>query len=237
MKTIKISFILLAAVVTAIMMQECGGNVFGEKISEGIITYKLEYPAGDNNNSLMMMLPEQMTMTFKDNNTMMSIRGYAGCFVLNTIANNAHKQNYTTLSVGLLGQKYMLVSDFGDTPFGTDTMSDMVITQCADTTYICGYLCHKAVGHSNQCNRDFTFWYTKDIDITSDCILSPVKSIDGVLMEFEVEMMGISMKARASEVSRMEISNDFFEKPEGYNEVTRTQLEDVIHTFDGSKKN
>jgi len=234
MKTIKISFILLAAVITTFMMPACGDGVFGEKISEGVITYKLEY---SQNSSLVMMLPPQMTMTFKDNNMLMAIKGYAGCFVLNTIANNAQKQNYTTLSVGLFDQKYMLVSDFGDTPFGTDAMSDMEIKTLPDTTTICGYLCHKAIGYSERCKRDFTFWYTKDIDITSDCILSPVRSLDGVLMEFEVEMMGIDMKARAAEVSRLEVADDIFEKPEGFKEVTREQLEDVIHSFDGTKTN
>jgi len=116
-------------------------------------------------------------------------------------------------------------------------MSDMEIKTLPDTTTICGYLCHKAIGYSERCKRDFTFWYTKDIDITSDCILSPVRSLDGVLMEFEVEMMGIDMKARAAEVSRLEVADDIFEKPEGFKEVTREQLEDVIHTFDGTKTN
>lgn len=228
---------MLVAVATSVVMQACGGSVFGDKISEGIITYKLEYNDSNPNSSLIMMLPPQMTMSFKDNSTMMAIKGYVGCFVLNTIANYSKKQNYTTLSVGLFDQKYLLVNEFGDAPFGTDAMSDIVITQKPDTMSICGYLCHKAEGYSEQCKRNFTFWYTKDIDINSDCILSPVKSIDGVMMEFEVEMMGIYMKARAVEVSRMEIPDEIFEKPEGFREVTRAQLEDVIHTFDGSKTN
>lgn len=236
MKNLKnLTIILLAAAIISVMLQGCGVNVFGEKISEGVITYRLEYPDGENNNSLVMMLPPQMTMVFKDNNTLMSIKGFAGCFVLNTIANNAKKQNYTMLSVGF-DQKYMLVSDFGDAPFGTNSMSDMEITTTADTMTICGYLCNKATGHSKQCNRDFTFWYTKGININSDCILSPVKSIDGVLMAFDVEMMGIYMKAKAVEVTRADIASDVFEKPGGFKEVTRTELENVIHSFDGSSK-
>lgn len=235
MKRLRTLAILLAASITAIMMDACSNGVFGEKISEGVITYSLEYPDGEHSNSLVTMLPEQMTMTFKDNNTLMSIKGYAGCFVLNAIADNAQKQNYTTLSIGFR-QKYLLVSDFGDMPFGTHKMSDITLTNTADTMTICGYVCHKSTGHSEQCNRNFTFWYTKDIEITSDCILSPIKTIDGVLMAFEVEMFGIYMKAKAIEVSRAEISNEVFAKPDGFKEVSRSELEDVIHSFDGSQK-
>ena len=233
MKNIKISLILLAVTIAAITMQACGGNVFGEKISEGVITYQLDY--SESKSKLVTVLPEQMTMTFKDNNTSMLIKGFAGCFVLNAIANNTHKQNYTALSIGW-DKKLMLVSAFGDTPFGTEPMSDIKITQKKDTMTICGYLCHKAEGHSDKCDRDFTFWYTKDINITSDCILSPIKSIDGVLMVFDVEMMGIYMKAKAVSVSREEVPNEIFEKPEGLQEVTRSELEQEIHAFDGSKK-
>ena len=236
MKKLRIFTILLAAVLSVALLEGCGSGVFGEKISEGVITYRLEYPDGENSNSLVMMLPPQMTMTFKGNNTIMSIKGFAGCFVLNTIADNSKKQNYTMLSVGF-DQKYMLVSDFGDAPFGTNSMSDLQITNTQDTMSICGYLCHKVVGHSEKCKRDFTFWFTKDIEIHSDCILSPIKSVDGVLMAFDVEMMGIYMKAMAVEVNRQDIANDLFDKPDGFKQVSRKELEDVIHSFDGSNKN
>lgn len=234
MKRIKTLTILLAAAITAIMLNACGSNVFGEKINEGVITYKLDAD-GSTSNNLAAILPEQMTMTFKDNNTLMTIKGYAGCFVLNAIANDSQKKSYMTLSIGF-NQKYMLVADFGEKPFGTEIMSDLKITNTTDTMSICGYLCHKSIGHSDQCNRNFTFWYTKDIKITSDCIISPIKSIDGVVMAFDVEMFGIYMQAKAIEVNRTEVSDDTFEKPEGFNEVSRKELEDVIHTFDGSKK-
>ncbi len=236
MKKLRILTILLAAVCSVALLEGCGSGVFGEKISEGVITYHLEYPDGENSNSLVMMLPPQMSMTFKDNNTVMSIKGFAGCFVLNTIANNTKKQNYTMLSIGF-DQRYMLVSDFGDAPFGTDSMSDLTITNTPDTMSICGYLCHKVVGHSEHCKRDFTFWFTNDIKIDSDCILSPIKSIDGVLMAFDVVMMGIYMKAKAVEVSRVDVASELFDKPDGFKQVSRKELEDVIHTFDGSNKN
>lgn len=233
MKKIKILSILLS-MVAAILTTGCGGNVFGEKISEGVITYKLEYPDGENNNSLVMMLPPQMTMAFKNNNTSMLIKGFAGCFVLRYIGDYSQQQNNTLLSVGF-DKKYWLVTEFGEPPFGTKSMSDIKITQTSDTTSICGYLCHKAIGHSDKCNRDFTFWYTNDIDIEGEGILSPIKTVGGVLMEFDVDMIGIYMKVRAIEVNRQKVSDDEFAIPDGYKQISQQELEGVIHTFDGSK--
>ena len=233
MKSYKIISIIISAVVACIAAA-CGGSVSGEKISEGVITYQLDY--SESKSILVPLLPDHMTMTFKDNNTSMLIKGLGGCFVLNAIANKAQNQNYTAFST-VMGDKDILVSDFGDTPFGTEPMSDIAITQQSDTMTICGYLCHKAVGYSKQCDRNFTFWYTKDIDISSDCILSPIKSIDGVLMAFDVVMMGIYMKAKAVAVSNEEVSSQNFEKPAGLNEVTRSELENKIHTFYDPQQN
>lgn len=232
MKSTSILTIILAFF-TAAVITGCGGGILGEKISEGVITYHLEYPDGESKSSIVMMLPSQMTMSFKNDNTATLIKGFAGCFILNFIGDYTHKCNKTMLSVGF-DQRYMLVSDFGEPPFGTYRMSDIQIAKTDDTTSICGYLCHKAVGKSEKCGRNFTFWYTNDIDIQSDAILSPVKMLGGVLMEFDVEMMGIYMKAKAIEVCREDIADDVFKVPDGFKEVSRTELEDVIHSFDGN---
>jgi GLPGLI family protein len=235
MKSTSFLTIILAFFAAAIITG-CDRGVFGERIKEGVITYHLEYPDGENNNSLVVMLPSQMTMSFKDDNTSTLIRGFAGCFVMNYIGDYAKKQNKTLLSVGF-DKKYILVSDFGEPPFGTSRMADVEFVKTNDTTSICGYLCHKAVGHSNNCNPDFTLWYTNDIDIKSDGVLSPVVMLGGVLMEFDVEMMGIYIKAKAIEVSRQPVADEIFEAPEEYKTITRADLENVVHSFDGSKKN
>lgn len=227
MKSFNIISIIFWAIVACIAAA-CGGSVSGGKISEGVITYKLDY--SESKSILVPLLPDYMTMTFKDNNTSMLIKGLGGCFMLNAIANKTQKQNYTAFST-VMGDKDVLISDFGDTPFGTEPMSDIAISQQPDTMTICGYLCHKAVGYSKQCDRNFTFWYTKDIDISSDCILSPIKSIDGVLMAFDIVMMGIYMKAKAVSVNHEKVPDETFEKPTGLNEVSRSELENKIHTF------
>ena len=229
----KITNLTIILVLLAALLTDCGRGVFGEKISEGVITYKLEYPDGESKSALVTMLPSQMTMAFKNDNTSMLIRGFAGCFVLNCIGDYANKQNKTMLTIGF-DQKLMLISKFGEPPFGTSKMSDIIITKTDDTTSICGYLCHKAVGKSEKCNKTFTFWYTNDIDIESDAVLSPVKMLGGVLMEFDVDMMGIYMKAKAIEVSRQEVADDVFATPEGFQEVSQGDLEAVIHSFDGN---
>ena len=230
MKSFNIISIIFLAIVACIAAA-CGGSVSGGKISEGVITYKLDY--SESKSILVPLLPDYMTMTFKDNNTSMLIKGLGGCFVLNAIANKTQNQNYTAFST-VMGDKDVLTSDFGDTPFGTEPMSDIAISQQPDTMTICGYLCHKAVGYSKQCDRNFTFWYTKDIDISSDCILSPIKSIDGVEQNNVVKGKSVdhgNMKAKAVSVNHEKVPDETFEKPTGLNEVSRSELENKIHTF------
>ncbi|MCR5453720.1 MAG: hypothetical protein K6F33_01875 [Bacteroidales bacterium] len=218
----------------AVASTGCDNGVFGERIKEGVITYQLEYPEGENKNSLVNMLPDDMTLAFKNDKTSMMMRGFAGIFILNCICDYANQSNNTLLTIGF--KKYLLKANLGETPFESSIMSDIEITNTQDTMSICGYLCHKAIGHSDKCRRNFEFWYTQDIDIDSDCILSPVKSLGGVLMQFDVEMMGIYMKAKAIDVSRQDIHDEAFETPEGFQEISRKELDSVIHTFDGSNR-
>lgn len=230
MKISKNFTIILAILAAVAIVSGCESGVFGEKIKEGVITYHLDYQSDNNKSSLVMMMPSEMYLTFKDDKTALNVRGFAGCFVLRCICDEDKKTNVTTLTLGF--KSYLLKSKLGDTPFQTSTMSDIKLTQTNDTSYICGYLCRKAVGHSEKCNRDFEFWFTEDIDIDSECLMSPVSSLSGVLMEFEMEMMGIDVKVKASEVKRADVPDETFDTPDDIDEVSREELDSIIHTFD-----
>ncbi len=225
----RIMLVLMAAVA---VMAACGCNAgsFGEKISEGVITYHLEYPDDKNSSSLLMMLPPQMILAFKDNNSAMVINGFAGCFSMRNIAKYEDKRNYTMLSIGF-NKKYVTVSDFGDNPFASSRMTDMKVTQTDDTMSICGYLCHKIIAHSDRYNKDFSFWFTQDIDLDCAGAITPFKSVNGVMMEFDVELCGIYLKAKAVQVTQQNVADDIFEIPSDYIEISRGQLESVIHSF------
>lgn len=236
MKSFK-TFSIILAVVVACFAAGCGSGVFGEKIDECVITYRLEYPKDNKKSPLIDLLPEQMTLSFKDDKSSMLIKGYAGCFSMQCVSDYKNKKNTTLLSIGLW-EKYMLETQLGDTPFETSSMSDLEVKVTTDTMSVCGYKCTKAIGHSDNCERDFTFWFTKEIDNKSANMISPAQNIKGVLMQFDIEMMGVYMKAKAIEVCRQEVPDDAFEIPSGYDKVTRSELEDVIrrYSFDSTAK-
>ena len=73
-----IKFLLIT--ITTILFISCGNILSGEKIDEGKIVYKIEYLDDENDNPLISLLPKEMTIMFKDDNTVSRINGFFGTF-------------------------------------------------------------------------------------------------------------------------------------------------------------
>ncbi|MBR6177401.1 MAG: hypothetical protein IKQ70_05895 [Bacteroidales bacterium] len=226
--TIAGAVFLIALAVTSTL--SCNSFADFGKIHEGKIVYAIEYPKEEGQTSLVSLLPETMEMKFKDNNTVINISGFMKVFNLIYVSNFKTRTNYSLFRI--MNQKMMYKADFSEYPFGYKTMQNLKLTYTDDTLTICGYKCKKILAECpEESAQPFELYYTNDINIKSPNTNTPYKSIDAVLMGFQVRLNNINMKMRAIEVVKEDVSDEEFKIPDDYQSVSRAELEEFVDSY------
>jgi GLPGLI family protein len=117
-----------------------------------------------------------------------------------------------------------------------NTLPTLTIIETNETDSIAGFVCKKAIGIFDQIGMpEMTIYYTDGINIDNPNWCTQFHSINGVLMQYEVEQFGVRMRFRANSVTPVNISNDMLKKEADYEEVTyevmETELEQILDTF------
>ncbi|MBQ5540625.1 MAG: hypothetical protein IIU03_10360 [Bacteroidales bacterium] len=217
--------ILLLALIT----NSCGKK-YAPVINEGRIVYSVDFPKEENSSSLVAIMPERVELSFKNDNTALSIRGFAGSFNISFITDNQNNKYYSLFRI--MTDKYKYVTDSDGVSFGYDQIRDIEIEKLSDTMTICNYLCHKALAHCKTINRDLELWYTDDINIKKSNINNAFRDLDGVLLKFQVLLSGFFMELTAVEVVGEQVNSDLFVVPESYKDISKHDLDSMIRSFD-----
>ncbi|MCQ2252201.1 MAG: hypothetical protein MJZ61_01995 [Bacteroidales bacterium] len=218
----------------AVSVSGCSDGT-GKRISEGTITYSIEYPKEDNSSPLISIFPKEMKMRFKDNNTAMEITGYAGSFGLKYITDFAEQKSYALMRI--IFKKCMYESSSNEISFGYGKMKGIEITEHPDTMTVCGYLCNKATATIPGKDSEFILWYTPNIEIENPNSNTPFNKVNGVLLKFELILQGIHMKLEAIDIDDHEVADEYFRVPDDYEKVSKEDLEKLIRDFDKSASN
>ncbi len=225
-KNIPIIYIVLAIIILS--SSACETILSGKKISEGKIVYDIEYLDDSDENSLITLLPKTMTLKFKNNNTSSGI-GLGGLFSLSVISDLESKKSYTLLNIW--GQKYIQTINAGEEPAGYN-MPNFTIKETKEEIEIAGYKCHVALlDCENNEIEQIKLFYTKDINIKDSNSNNPFNEIDGVLMGFQLRLLDLNMKFKAKKVIEEKIDDSEFQIPDGYETVTKEEMENILKDF------
>jgi len=208
----------------------CKNSIFSGRISEGTIIYEISYLDDEKDNPLISLLPKEMTIKFKDNNSISYIEGFFGTFKLIYLTNYTEGKNSSILRI--LDKKYIYTVDTSQVPAGYNDMENLTIEKTDETIEIIGYDCNIAKCICPAISKDeILIYYTYDIKIENPNTNNPFKEIDGVLMGFQVKLAGINMKFIAKEVIKEVVDDSEFVIPEGFTSVSKTELEEVLQSF------
>lgn len=212
-----------------ITISGCNGFPASSKVSEGKITYGIEFFNSDDN-VLVPLLPQKIEMKFKNNNSIIVINGFMGTFSLNYVTLLKKNKSYSMLRV--FDKKFIYNGDTSSLSFGYSNMKNVRIEKTNDTATIAGYLCHKALAYCPDVSQNpFELFYTNDIRINRPNVNNPFKDLDGVLLGFQVILCGINMKFTALDVVSEKINDSIFEVPEGYTPISCAEMEDMINQY------
>jgi len=202
-------------------------------IDEGEIIFNIEYLDSERENPLIALLPSKMVTVFKNNSSYSLIEGFYGTFKIINIVNYKEKEIYSILQI--LDKKYMYVSSINSKSFGYSAMEVCKISVNNTQKTIAGYNCNKATAvyknFSTKTKDTVDLFYTNDIKIIEPNSNNPFSKIKGVLMEFTLNMTNINMKFTANKVNYKKVSNQLFNKPEGFKTVSKEEIEGIINQF------
>jgi len=212
-------------IIIVLFFWSCDSSIFSGKLNEGIITYSLEYLDDENETPIIDLLPTEMTITFKKKYSIQVVEGWMGIFRIAGIRHN--KENSKTALLKIMADKYIYTVSGDGEAFGFNPMKGKQITYEKETKIIAGYTCKKATVKWN--NETYEVYYTNEIKINDPNWNNPYSEIEGVLLEYQIDMFGIRTQITAEKVEEKDIEDEVFDIPADYKKVNKKEMEDVIN--------
>lgn len=225
MKQYKYLFILSLLIV----LLSCNTNRSKKCFNEGTIEYSIQFQGTDDSKINTNMLPNKLTIKFRNNNTSNKIEGLSGSVNL-TFINNLEDNNLIVLvnlwSKKLFYQDSLLKENLPNAYAG---MPEISIEKTNETVHFKGYTCKKAIAHyKNSTNHSFDILYTNEINIANPNANTPFALIDGVMLKFSIKFNKYLMTISSTSIKPETISMDEFAVPSGYEKVSKRTIEDLV---------
>ncbi len=197
-----------------------------KNFAEGTIEYSIQFENSNQTNLSSTMLPNHLTIKFRDDNISSRIEGLSGSVNL-TCINNVKKQECIIL-VNLWGKKLYYQDSLtkGNLPNFYAGMPSITIEKTNDIVTFQGYNCKKAIAHSS--GSSFEILYTNDIKIANPNANTPFDTIDGVMLKFNIILHKQLMSISATSIQSEDIPWNHFTIPPKYEKVPKKTIEDLI---------
>ena len=110
-----------------------------------------------------------------------------------------------------------------------DEMGDMEIQETNETRVIAGLTCKRAIATLPSNNESFDIYYTQDIDLRHPNLNNPYKKVDGVLVQFELQLLNLKMEFLAEKFIRQTSRQSRMVFPASTTEITRDQMTQILN--------
>jgi hypothetical protein len=173
---------------------------------------------------MIAMMPKTMKIKIKGEMSRTEISmGSIGTSTI--IFNGEDKTGFTLMDI--MGQKYAIkmTADDIDAEIAKLPETNVVITD--ETKEIAGYTCKKAI--LKMKGEEHNVYFTEELGDGKINFSNPVfKDIKGVMLEYSYEENGLNMNLSAVKVEKMKVTDSEFELPEGFQIVTKSELEGIF---------
>jgi len=220
---------ILILTLTLIIISGCAEFRSKNRIDEGTIKYSIDFAENKKFKFKSSLLPNRMTIKFRNSNTSNKIEGLLGNMNLTFI--NKVKNNNCIILVNLWGKKLYFQDSLTnrDIPNIYVGMPQITIEQTKEIVHYKGYECKKAIAHyRDSLDCSFEILYTNDIDIVNPNINTPFESIDGVMLKFSIILQKHIMNISATAIMKDDISMTEFSVPTDYEKVPKRTIDDLI---------
>jgi hypothetical protein len=203
----------------------CSRRTQPEIVDAKVIEYKVEYVDEVAGSIPTSILPRKMTLIFAEKMAMNTIDGFLGQFTLTYIA-DLKKETVVTM-LKLFDKRYYHRGESGENPAGIAPMDGMKLEGTDSTARILDFDARRYIlyipGYEEK-----EIWSTPDIKIKNPNITTPYKELEDVLLQFYTELSVLKMNMMAHNFEEQSLSNEIFQVPEKYEEISRKKMEKIL---------
>jgi len=210
-----------------VLLASCGSG----KVAEGVIEYEVTYPYLNASDFMVKMLPNKMTMRFKDGKWKTTVsKGksiktefFADC------------KNKTLATAFQFGTKKLLVDLTESEIKGMlKEFPKLTYLEVNDKDTLVGLDVRKKVAVFEDISYpEAELWYTEDIDLDNANWCYPYSEIKGVLLQYEIERYGLRMRLKATSFKEEAVDDAEFNLPTGYKKVQLKNFEAEVKKIFG----
>jgi len=187
------------------------------------ITY-LESMAGDVPTNI---LPGRMDSWYTNYYVLTKIEGFFNQFSLIQISDLRRKRVTTLLH--LFGTKIYYRGERGELPAGVVAPENMSYRSTGKQSVIGGLRSEQMEVDTGS--EKFNIYYTRDFSVRKPNLSTPYGSIDQPLSDFRIQLSQLKMHLSTEKYESRLIESESFEVPEGYREVSRSYMEQIINNL------
>jgi hypothetical protein len=204
-----------------------GGDDEEQKVVQGRIHYEISYPYNDGKSLLASMLPTHMVMTFKGPHLRIAVEEKILSNVIITDESDKSLMMLFRFSSKKMAcqlneeQIHTFLSQFPDVEY----------IETGQTMVIAGYDTKKLTAVFMNASRESELFYTDDIKIPNPNWPTPYKEVPGVLLKYDIQKYGLTMRFTATKVELTDIPDSDFEAPSEFKRTPFKELEQEIVTM------
>jgi hypothetical protein len=228
-KSKTITKIILWVLFWIIFLTGCVIRKDHKAIKHGRIEYLISYKTDSLHQKVTELLPHRMKLVFNPDSAINIMEGFMGLYKLNSITYFRSKRCSTLLKVP--NYAFLYAGKRGEPMCCFDFMDNMIIDYVDEEKVILGFKCKKANISFPDSDYKFSIYYTHDINIKNPNVTNPYKKIDGVLMEFELNMFFLNMRFSADKFIPLADNETNFHIPKKYIKLTRDQMCQVLARY------
>ena len=210
-------------------------DLFGSSIAEGRINYAVTFPHMDEDNVMMSILPNQMTISFKGNRYNSEFNTYGGVFK-NKISIDTKDRTYSQM-LKIFKKRLACKYDQIDLEEMLNDFPPFTIIQSDNIDTIAGIPCKMAKGVFYKMDEpDIDIYYTDRIAVNNPNWCSPFADLEGFLLGYDIDMFDMRLRLIAEEVVATPVEDEEFLIEENYKMVSykyiKVELEKLMESFD-----
>ena len=191
-------------------------------VNEGAIEYEISYLENNLDNIATNLLPKKMVLSFNERYCLTQIDGFMGVFSISLIS-DLRKNKDVTL-VKFFDSKYVHYGEKNEHSCIFDHVKITALQFKESEKNVFGYNTRKAEITEEGQKKPYEILFTHDISSIKPNSNNPFHEIDGVLLNFELQLNQLRMSLEATEVKQKTINDDLFLIPEDYKEVSRDNM-------------
>lgn len=197
-----------------------------QSITSGRINYKITYLDHNLDHKKAELLPKTMKLLFNKRQAVYYIEGFMGLYGLNTYT-DLHSHTASTL-LKVFDKYYVYHGKRDELICCFDNLGDMNIQETGRSIVLAGFNCTESIIALPSSNENFVIYHTHEINLKHPNVSTPYERIEGVLMEFELTLMGLRMRFTADEYQPLDekLINDELSKKA--KEISREQMMKII---------